>query len=205
MQNKQFPNGHYYDAEKNAQCPYCGGDGVGVTRPLDGGESFAGTAPAVSAPDFPRTAPISGAFHSAETAGAIPKTAPVVGGQYGKTINVNLNEDNIDPVRGWLVCVEGKKKGKDFRIQSERNSIGRAKSNKVVLDFDEAVTRESHAVLSYDKKSNTFWIVMDKGESNIYLNDTIVHTPTQLNPYDIIEIGKTKLSFVPFCTDTFQW
>jgi hypothetical protein len=39
----------------------------------------------------------------------------------------------------------------------------------------------------------------------VYLNDEEVTVPTELKPYDIIELGQTKLMFVPFCGEHFQW
>ena len=167
---------------------------------------MAATAPAnQSAPDFPKTAPVSGGMAANTPNAAIPKTAPLIGGEIGKTMALNVNEDNIDPVRGWLVCIEGNKKGQDFKIQSERNFIGRSKNNQVSLPFDDAISKDRHSELIYDLKANKFYINNVDGASNIYLNDQIVLNATQLNPYDIITIGETRLSFVPFCTDAFKW
>ncbi|WP_424766536.1 hypothetical protein [Paenibacillus sp. sgz302251] len=36
---------------------------------------------------------------------------------------IQLQDGGIDPVVGWLVCVEGPHKGNDFRLHSERNLL----------------------------------------------------------------------------------
>lgn len=211
MDMKQCGNGHYFDADKNVACPYCDErNSISVTRPLDIGETVAGTASInQSIPAFPKTTPVgqSASLTSPSIAKnySIPPTTPVIGGESGKTMALHLNEVNIDPVRGWLVCIEGKKKGKDFKIQSERNFIGRSKGNHICLEFDSSISKDRHAILTYDLKTNSFWIQIGEGLSSIYLNDQIVLTPMILHPYDVITIGETNLSFVPFCTESFKW
>ena len=38
-----------------------------------------------------------------------------------------------------------------------------------------------------------------------YLNDQAVYVPTELNPYDTIELGKSRFIFVPLCGENFEW
>lgn len=203
MNMKQCEKGHYYDISKNASCPYCNSEGeAGVTRPLNTGgeENFTqNNANAESA--FPKTAPIG--VYDAQT--PIPPTMPLYNSETNKTVALNINEQGIDPVRGWLVCISGNKKGKDFRIHSEKNFIGRAKSNDICIDFDDVISREGHAVITYDIRKNKFWLQSGDGKSNIYVNDDIVLVPIELKSYDTISIGNTKFSFIPFCSDAFIW
>lgn len=209
MDMKQCPNGHFYDESKNLTCPYCnGGNDIGVTRPLGNDGGFQATAPVgnFEAPAFPKTAPVGNAFGSGMQQGnAIPITVPLNSPETNKTVALNVNEDGIDPVRGWLVCVTGKKKGKDFRLHSEKNFIGRSKGNDVCIDFDDTISKESHAIITYDIRSNKFWVQSGDGKSNIYLNDNIVLIPVEIKSNDILAIGKTELMFIPFCNDQFKW
>jgi len=39
----------------------------------------------------------------------------------------------------------------------------------------------------------------------MHLNDEEVDVPVELKPHDIIELGQTKLMFVPLCGEKFQW
>jgi hypothetical protein len=199
MEMKQCANGHYFDVSKNVGCPYCNSTGEsGVTRPLSN-DFTQGNSNAESA--FPKTMPIGKNVEQTP----IPNTTPVNNPDTNKTVGLNLNEQGIDPVRGWLVCIEGKKKGRDYSIHSEKNFIGRLKSNDISIDFDEAITRDGHAIVTYDIKKNKFWFQSGDGKSNVYLNDDIVLVPVELTPYDIILMGSTKLMFVPFCNDKFVW
>ena len=203
MSMVQCKNGHFYDSCRNAECPYCASSGsAGITRPLSG---------APEAPAFPKTAPVlrTAASATAPAAHAAPqaisKTVPLYDPQADKTVALQVNDKGIDPVRGWLVCTGGEKKGKDFRIHSERNFIGRARSNDICLDFDESISREPNAVLTYDAHKNQFWLQTGDGKSNVYVNDAILLMPVALQPYDAITIGRTTLTFLPFCGERFQW
>jgi hypothetical protein len=189
MAMKQCTSGHVYDDAKTPVCPYCTGNGnVGVTRPLNAG---------IAAPVFPKTSPVASSV--------IPKTMPLDNPETNKTMALNLNEKGIDPVRGWLICVDGEKKGKDFRICGEKNYIGRLRSNDICLDFDNSVSKEANAVISYDSRGNKFFIQPGDGKNNIYVNDNLLLSPAPLKDYDMVEIGQTKLIFRSLCNDNFKW
>ena len=34
----------------------------------------------------------------------------------------------MDPVTGWLVCIEGPSKGRDYKIMTEKNFLGRSET-----------------------------------------------------------------------------
>src|SRR5262245_22865422 len=53
------------------------------------------------------------------------------------------------PVVGWLVALDGKHKGDDFRIVEGKNKIGRNADCQVVIS-DESIGGE-HALISYDR------------------------------------------------------
>ncbi len=38
-----------------------------------------------------------------------------------------------------------------------------------------------------------------------YLNEEAVYVPTELKPYDTIEMGKSRFLFLPLCGDNFEW
>lgn len=217
MRMVQCPNGHNYDADVNQTCPYCNGN----MKPINLGGDF-------EAPDFPPTIGIGGisagngvgrADNGNDTVGFsggssdIGTTGPWTGGSPGVTqiLVENVNDQGNDTVRGWLVCIEGKKKGETYTIFSENNYIGRSRdntesgSNQIVIDFDENITRIHHASIEYDKGENAFYANTVEGKSNIRINDAKVRTATKLNAYDIITIGETKLIFVPLCCDKFKW
>ena len=59
----------------------------------------------------------------------------------------------MDPVVGWLVCLAGPDRGKDFRLHAEKNFIGRAPNMDVCVAGDETVSRERHAMVIFDPKT----------------------------------------------------
>lgn len=111
-----------------------------------------------------------------------------------------------DPVVGWLVVVDGLGRGADFSLGYGVNAIGRGENERVTLDFgDTQISRESHAILTYDPKGKQFFIQGGGGRNLTYLNDEVVLTPTLLSDKSIIQIGETSLKFVSFCDDNFNW
>lgn len=119
----------------------------------------------------------------------------------GKTIGIF----STTKVVGWLVCVKGSEKGKDFVLGSGRNFIGRSPSMDVSLIGDASVSRENHAVITYNPRGNNFSISYGTGHGIVYLNGEEVLAPMQLDPYDQIELGETVLIFIPFCSESFKW
>ena len=75
----------------------------------------------------------------------------------------------------------------------------------VAITDDNGISRDNHAIVSYNPKNNSFKILPGDGHGLTYLNDDEVLTPMELKRGDIVEIGKTKLMFVPFCGESFKW
>ena len=111
----------------------------------------------------------------------------------------------IDPADGFLICIEGPHRGTDFRLVSGRNFIGRAAAMDVSLPDDDTVSRESHALVTYDAKHNAFSLSPGQGRGITYCNDEQVEMVHPLKAYDIIEVGKSRLLFLPLCSQQFQW
>jgi pSer/pThr/pTyr-binding forkhead associated (FHA) protein len=105
---------------------------------------------------------------------------------------------------GWLVCVAGPDRGKDFRIKMEKNFIGRSPAMDICLS-DAAVSREKHAAVVFDPKKRTFWLLPGDSQGLVYVNDELVHSPSTLKQHDKIELGETKLLFVPYPLEEFPW
>ena len=83
--------------------------------------------------------------------------------------------------------------------------VARADDMDIQILGDNAISRRNHGIVVFDpKKKQT---VLLPGDSNgiVYLNDDAVYTPQVLNPYDIIELGKSKFLFIPFCGEHFMW
>lgn len=170
------PQGHFYDPEKNSSCPWCGVPELDLDATRFAGEG--------------KTLRLSGS--------ATPSDE-------GQTVALVRKKIGIDPVVGWLVCVEGPEKGRDYRIRSEKNAIGRGEEMDIVIKGDETISRSNHAFIIYNPKKRTFRIQAGESRGLVYLNGEEVAVSEELKPYDAIEIGQTRLLFVPFCGEKFEW
>lgn len=130
---------------------------------------------------------------------------PVAASAGGKTVALMKKEKGIDPVVGWLVCVNGPDRGVDYRIKGEKNFIGRANNMDICVAHDETISRENHAAVSYNSKKKSFKVLPGEGRGLVYLNGDEVDGPLELEKGDKIELGQTALMFVPLCGDDFDW
>ncbi len=120
-------------------------------------------------------------------------------------IEEKLFKESIKPVCGWLVCIEGARKGKDYKIISGKNFIGRADDMDIQILGDNEISRRNHAVIVFDPKNKE--TVLLPGDSNgiVYLGGAALYTPTPLKQYATIELGKSKFIFIPFWGESFIW
>ena len=197
MEMKKCPNGHYYDASIHAACPYCSGaNNSGSTLPLDnfsqGGSATMPLTGAMPAGDSDRTMPLQAAMNNSDS-------------DDGRTVALIKEDKGIDPVVGWLVCIEGKEKGRDYRVHADNNFIGRSDRMDICIRGDETISRENHAILSYDTVENTFFFSPGDGRAIVRVNGKAVFQTVELAPYDELTIGKTIVKFMPFCSKDFVW
>ena len=120
-------------------------------------------------------------------------------------IEEDLFREDVEPVCGWIVCIEGARKGKDYTVMAGKNFVGRADDMDIQILGDNKISRRNHCVIVYDAKQGQ--TVLLPGDSNglVYLNDEAVYVPTGLNIYDVIELGESKFLYIPFCGEHFKW
>lgn len=208
---------HYFNATVHNVCPICGGPAVSgrssgsfmPTEKPDMGASPAGSAGSFVPTEAPQAARTPGGpGGSGVTAPASPWTAPsgavnpfssptVIGGDISAG-------GKVDPVVGWLVCVEGSLRGTDWRIHAGYNYIGREVGD-IHIQGDSQISREKHAMVAYYNKNRTYYVGPAEGRNIIELNGEPVFNATKLSSYDIITVGVTKLMFIPLCDDQFAW
>jgi hypothetical protein len=111
----------------------------------------------------------------------------------------------MDPVTGWLICIDGPSKGRDYRIMTEKNFVGRADGMDIQVLGDNHIARRNHAVLVYDPKKRKTILLPGDSQGLVYVNDEAVYAPVELAPYDSIELGKSKFLFIPLCGENFEW
>jgi len=178
--------GHFYDTAKHSSCPWC-------SKPIDL------DSPATDAGGGAKTRPL--AADPTPTPAAAARAAAPAGG-----VTKRLDETEVGqrPVVGWLVCIEGPDTGRDYRLHSEKNFIGRDNTMDICLGKDDTISRARHAIITFEPKKRTYWVQPGDSAGLVYVNEDVVHTPIQINANDIVEVGKSKLMLVPFDTTKYR-
>lgn len=169
-------NNHYYDSELHASCPHC------KKMFVDGGKTS-----------------------GYESTG---KDEIKTSGKRGKTIAMGeistKQGETFLPAVGWLVCVEGEDRGKDFRIHSDNNFVGRGSRCDVCLS--DMHISEKHFVIGYDTADDDYFIYMDEGKAIVRVNDKRLGGDTlSLKKGDKIKVGETQLVFIPLESSIVKW
>ena len=124
----------------------------------------------------------------------------------GKT-KVSRAAFHQDPVVGWLVVVGGLGLGAFRSIYEGNNTIGRASTQRIPLDFgDDSISAEEQAYIRYDSTDRSFLFVPNLTKTNVVsINNKKPTGAVALAAMDVIQMGHTQLAFVPFCGEEFDW
>ena len=221
MKLQKCSNNHYYDEDKYLTCPHCSdknrvenNDTVGIDPE---GVTFIKESP--KAMGITQTLPISQPDVSIELPQRAPnhqnnqnyqnrpiqQVKPIAKSlDTAQTIAMDMLFD-VPPVVGWLVCIEGEHFGEDFRLKAGINYIGRSNNMDISLSNDRTISREKHAVVVYEPKEGLFLVHQGDSKTLFYRNNKVVLQVERLEANDILEVGKTKLMFIPLCNDVFNW
>lgn len=190
MNMKRCINGHFYDPSKHDSCPYCQGSNANANIIDDENKTI-----------IPGSIVDSDVNYYDEdndkTQIKLPKVKPP------KT--KNQEEIIVDPVVGWLVCIDGVNKGKDYSMHSENNYIGRDQEMDICVIGDENISRKKHAIISFDPRTKKYYFSPGSGRNIVRLNNQAIFMTNELKYHDIIELGETKFIFVPLCDEDFTW
>lgn len=129
---------------------------------------------------------------------------PVIPGMPEQASVQHVNKVST-PCVGWLVALGGEHIGTDFRLKVGKNFIGRSPKMDIALTEDKSVSRERHAIVVYDPKSNMYLIQPGESSSLAYHNNNLLLTPEKLEAYDMITVGDVNLLFMPLCGAKFSW
>jgi hypothetical protein len=201
-------NGHFYDADAYQHCPHCNAQTPAAKSEMTHAvpkESNVTVGLASGTLQSAVSQAISQSAESAPSPARAGTAAPPVSGDDSLTVSLYSKSMGIEPVVGWLVAVEGVHKGKDFRLKSGKNFIGRSNSMDVALANDKTVSRDRHAIVVYEPKNHLFLIQPGDSKELCYLNNEVVLTPQVIKINDTVAVGESKLMFFPCCSDVFNW
>jgi len=211
--NVYCPRGHLYDSSLPA-CPYCSpnsGKDLGATEPLNSG-GVGETLPLRKENQQPTPPPNQGNIGPTEPVNQNSRNDRTMGktvfaGDLNILPNASKTQINIQqsvrPVVGWLVCVQGDDLGKDFRLHSHFNHVGRGEDQDVRLT-DKSISRQ-HFTVSYDMLNDVYFAEMGRGQTFVYINGQPLGARTILNKGDRIRVGETMLVFIPLDRQCVQW
>lgn len=201
MEMKQCSAGHFFDASRYGECPYCRGH---VSEPIvvERDSALGATVPAEStvagtvAPDSFGTTPLEATVPAENWADDQENDE--------RTVALESEEEQRLVV-GWLVCIQGPDRGKSYEVHGENNFIGRSTAMDINIAGDMTISRDKPAVITYDSRSRAFYFGFMNGKSIIRLNGVPMLSTAQLKANDVIELGNTKLMFIPLCGASFDW
>ncbi len=199
MEMRKCERGHYYDVSIHSECPYCNNEGnVGVTMAF--GNTGSSGNNGVTMPVMPNSSSENNVTRPLFE--AVQKSS---GDDEGRTVALIQTDMGIDPVVGWLVCVSGKEKGRDYRIHTDNNYVGRSEKMDICIRGDETISRENQAIITYDATDKNYYFSPGDGRSIVRVNDKAIFQTVELKAYDKLVIGKTELVFMPLCGEKFEW
>lgn len=212
---KRCKKGHYYDEQQYDHCPRCdmesNEDSETVAIETDrkfsrsssyGSNSYAGESNIYSGSYSEHEEPVYGTDGYTEGYGYLDYYNDTSGEE---TVGLYRKVKGFSPVVGWLVCVDGASKGKDFAIRPERNFIGRDPSMDICIGGDNTISARKHAIISYNPKESVFRVLPGEGHGIVYLNNKEVFNAEELKRGDMIQIGQTNMIFIPLCGEDFTW
>ena len=195
-------NGHFYDAEKTRDCPYCnrpeGADSlVFIDRSKAQSLFRSSSMDDDMTQALPTNAPVFLENRTGKPVAGLPADEGVTEGIYSSTKGNKL-------VCGWLVSIKGPVRGRDYRIYHGINWIGSGYNADVTILGDSAISNEKHCGLVYEGMHNEFYAM--PGISTItYLNDDLLVQPVKIKLGDYIKIGESTFEFIPYCREGHTW
>ena len=199
--------GHFFDVEKYSSCPYCEGGAATVSNSVPQfTKEDAEYAETVAANDGEDVTVAYEEDRDREQTIAYQWTpsADVNADAAADVPDFHIQEERFEPVVGWLVCVEGAERGRDYRLLAGRNYIGRSVDMDISIPDDQQLSRERHCSVIYDPRSFRF-VVLPGDSSLTMLNGETLNMPHDLKDGDVITCGSTKLCFIAYCREGRDW
>ena len=183
----QCINQHYYDDSRNSSCPYCAKLSTAPAGTGELGEQFTSYLG-------------NDVFDSGDATVAMDDYS----GEDERTVSVYDEEESHNRLTvGWLMCMNGRVRGRSYPFFSGRNFAGRGADMDLVLSDDDHISRNRHFSLVFDPMSLSYFLV--PGSASVSLNGDTVLDVVALKEGDEILAGETRYLFIPFCKEGRVW
>ena len=190
------------------------------SQPLEGLEAEANTAEPLTEAEWdfglsggapePKEEPQAPAAVQAPAAEQGPVEAPVTpppAAQQPVTAQAPVSapkQEETAPIVGWLVCVEGPEKGKDFRVYQKLNMIGKSERAGIRLRDEAGLPFPIWARLAYSTDDNRCRISAISA-GHVLHNGKEIEEAVALSSGDRLVLGGCEYIFVALCGDSFRW
>lgn len=183
------PMGHFYDDKKDAECPMC-------RLRENNADAF------LSINGQGTIASYGHSFKEQQTLrmdfSARDKADPE------RTIGIFSRLRGNDFITGWLVCVKGPERGRDYRLYHGYNRLGRRTDMDIFIAEDLSISREGHCCVAYDGKHNQFLLTAMNGNL-VYKDGQMLTAPKRLVTGDRFTVGESEFEFIAFCREGHVW
>lgn len=119
--------------------------------------------------------------------------------------DITPEELNSNPVIGWLVAIKGAHKGRSYEVKQGRNFIGRSTAMDICLSGNSKISRDRHAIITYDPRSEKCFLQPDETRDLIYINDELLFGPMPMKHNDIIVLADEEFVFLALQCDKADW
>lgn len=112
-----------------------------------------------------------------------------------KEYDLPLEEDR--PVCAWLVCIDGARMGKSYKLVSGANFIGKDKNNEVQI-LGSISLKDKHTLLYFDIDKKEAALLPSRADGIVYKDNMPLYDRYVLNDNDVIEFGESKYIYASF-------
>jgi hypothetical protein len=210
---------HFYDSDKFDECPHCEeldeAEAESRARRIDDEFFNIGIPPegeqpvAAPPPPPPPVAPpyVAPAPQESQSLQSLVSAAVAEKPNAPEDVQTMAFYDfgDAEPVVGWLVCIKGEYIGQSFNLKAGANFIGRGMTMDVPLAKDTKVSRDKHAIITYDPQNRVFFVQPGESRGLTYVNGALLLAAGQLEKGAKIAVGGCEFIFIPFCGDDFTW
>lgn len=202
-------NGHFYDSDKEASCPYCTSqsesaliikEAIGNLPHLYSYSSLysRGQLPfnrIRDAVDLLDGCPLPFIYPDADTSvdSACEETK--------ETVSIFENGASSAYITAWIVGISGEYRGQDYRIRSGMNQIGRCTDSDIHLPD---LSEDYYCSILYEGRYHRFYLIPQEG-CQVFLNGSPINDPAELHDGNIIMFGNCRFEFISYCRDGHSW
>lgn len=197
--------GHFYDSQKYDDCPFCKKEQREQNTEVQFREQKTVSAYQMEQDALQKGNGISNQKDSQkETVWLQDALKNSNENEDARTVGIYSKFTGNDFVTGWLVCVGGPERGRDYRLHYGFNRIGRGLMMDICIMEDSMISRNTHCSIVYENRKNEFALVPEGGCLTYYGGDVLTE-PMKLNSGDRFRIGETELEFIAFCREAVRW